>query len=138
MSDLKEYRRVIASARRLARVDADPVAAQGAIEAVRQRLVAGSSRGARRRTWMFLSGGIAAAAAIVIAIIALTVTSPARVSAAEALDQTAQATRDYKGWVHITPVNLKGPKSATQPVLKALHINTASGANAIAFEIMGK
>ena len=92
------HREVLRQARRISGMQVDAAEIDAAIAAVRLRLDAqqhSRPQGQRSRRILIMSGSIAAAMMLVVTLILSVM--PQRVNAADALEQSAQATRDYPG-----------------------------------------
>jgi hypothetical protein len=130
MTERNEHRRVLETAKQISRMPIDPDAARRAVADVRFRL--NPPRPQRRHLLWIMSASIAA---VVLLSIALMVSSPRSASAAEQLRAAAETTRNYRGWVHVKPAADTKAGATNALVLKGLHMNTANGTTAIAFEI---
>ena len=130
MSERHEYRELLKTARTLGRM---PVDAERAIAEVRARLGAGE-RTSSRRMVLIMTGGIAAVIALAIGLF---VTIPRKADAAEALQNAADATGTYKGWVHVKPVYSGGLFSVLKPRMESIHFNTADGSVGLVANVYG-
>jgi hypothetical protein len=145
MSERDEYRELLDRARQLSNMPIDAIESQKAIAAIRQR-IGGSGNShwktPRRKTLLIMSGSLAAAIALIIAMFAVTTVQPRKVDAAEDLQTAADATKGYKGWVHVKPVAESGGilsaiKSALKPHVETIHINTVDGSFAVVANLFG-
>jgi hypothetical protein len=138
MSKHEEDRQILSAARGLGRINPHPRATEEALDKVRARLQVDEDAIMHRgRRLLIMSGGIAAAAAIGITVIAITAMSPRAVNAAQELNDIAAATGNYKGWVHVRPIEKWHLGLTTQPVLQGIHINTNDGTVAVVFRWIG-
>ena len=133
MSELQDFRRLVEQARQVGRMPIDAGESRDAVAAVQRRLgVARKPR--RRRMVLIMSGSLAAAALIAIGLLLM---PPRKVDAAEVLQNAADATQGFRGWVHVTPVAQVGVLSMLKPRVQSIHINTVDGSFAAVANIYG-
>jgi hypothetical protein len=135
MSDQNEYRELLKLTRQIGSVPVDQADAAAAIAQVRRGL--GDQPQVDRRRILILSGGLAAAIALVIGLAAVMMLSPRKVDAAEALAGAARATQDYRGWVHVVPAATSWWSAPFRPSIRGVHINTADGRFAVDAGVFG-